>query len=174
MIATIANQNDTRCAEKTPAGDEIVIEDAVAADAPDLMRLLESCKPDTSSQTIWDLPWTWSEYRIVRDEAGRPIAAGALSELDTYRFEIRGLAVAHNARGRGLASALVADLLDRADRGSVETVCMTRRPSFFRRFGFECTEPMWLPERRWIAAPAPEASPRVAMHRLPYAEVISS
>lgn len=140
------------------------IEDASEHDTRELIELLTSSLPDSSPHTVWDLPWTWSNYRVIRDEDDRIVAAAALVELDAHRVEIRGLTVTREARGQRLASRLMIDALSRADDLGRETVCMTRKPGFFERFGFHCTVPMWLPEHRWTPAPRPEA-PRIAMRR---------
>jgi len=150
--------------EETQQHDEFVIESARADDQSTLVRLLSSAVPDCSPQTVWDVPWLWPRYRVARDRSGSVIAAGTLQELEGNRVEIRGLAVDEDWRGKGVAGALVEDLLDIADEQGKEAVCVTRKPSFFERFGFHMTFPSWLSrQRQQVHGGRKDAAPRVAM-----------
>lgn len=138
------------------------IEPARVTDLSRLVALLAASTPDCASQTVWDLPWQWPNYRVVR-EAEVVVASGALTPLGDGRSEIRGLAVAPEFRGRGLARRLVDDLVDGAVNRGHEAVCVTRNPEFFGRLGFTRVHPFWLelqPARRPLGEPAAD---RVAM-----------
>lgn len=139
------------------------VEDATEADLIDLQRILSHTVPECSPQTVWELPSRWSDYRVVRDDDGVVIAAASLQLVSDSRAEIRGLVVDRTWRGRGLANLLVEDLLERARRSGREVVCVTRKPSFFARFGFEYTFPSWLAPDRHVTAESADADPRVCM-----------
>ena len=134
-------------------------------DLSDLVSLLGAAVPDCLPETVWQLPWTWHDYVVARDERGTLVAAGSLQRVDRRRAEIRGLTVAEGQRGRGLASPVIRTLMRIADRRGLDIVCVTRKPEFFARFGFHATPPDWLQvERRLSPVKAPER--RVAMSAL--------
>ncbi len=137
-------------------------EPALPADTERLRDLLDSAVPDCHPLTAAKIDRDWSTYRVIRDGTGVVIAAGALQPLDEDRAEIRGLVVAPEARGRGLAGTLVRELIEAAQSLDLCTVCVTRRPEFFRRFGFELSDQEW--SLTLHRRPAPSAArPRVAM-----------
>jgi N-acetylglutamate synthase-like GNAT family acetyltransferase len=140
-----------------------VVDDARRNDLPDLQRLLSDTVPECSPQTVWDLPFNWTEYRVIRDDDGSVIAASSLQTLSEDRAEIRGLVVDPEWHGRGLANILIEDLLDQARSEGREVVCVTRKPSFFQRYGFQYTFPTWLAPDRYVCSQAADADPRVYM-----------
>lgn len=162
-----------------PADEAVRIVSAEPRDLDDLMALLSSMVPHSSPQTVWELPWAWPGYRVVRDRDDRVVASAALTDLDEQRLEVRGVAVHPDARGRGLATRLLRHLLSDPEAAGREVVCITRRPGFFARFGFRETAPVWVPEHRLSAPPSgDDATPadagtneppavRVAMSRPP-------
>jgi amino-acid N-acetyltransferase len=75
---------------------------------------------------------------LVAEVAGVVKGCGALHVLWEDLAELRTLAVAPDARGRGLGRALVAALLDRARELGVRRVfCLTFEREFFRTCGFQ-------------------------------------
>ncbi len=120
------------------------IENARPRDIGSLIQLIGASVPHVAPSTVWEIPWTWSYYQVLRDSTNCIIAAGALVPLGIRCAEIRGLAVSESSRGSGIATAIVEHLLSRAERSGLETVCVTRRPDFFRKLGFEETSPTWL------------------------------
>lgn len=149
--------------ERAAIQNEFFVEDAKESDLPDLKRLLASTVPECSPQTVWDLPFHWSSYRVVRNDEGRVIASGSLQVLSGERAEIRGLVVDPDWRGKGLANLLVEDLLAIARTIGHETVCVTRSPSFFERFGFRHTFPTWLSQDRHHRGGKDDEDPRAYM-----------
>jgi len=124
------------------------IETAIADDHPPLIELLAETVPDCAPETVWELPWSWTKYRVVKDSSGQVIGAAMLRCIDDHRTEIRGLAVASNWRGCGIAGALVEDALEIAAEMGKEVVCVTRKPTFFEQYGFRSTFPTWLDQKR--------------------------
>jgi N-acetylglutamate synthase-like GNAT family acetyltransferase len=139
--------------------DGLTLRAARLDDRVPLISLLSSVVPHCSEQTVWDVPWSWPEYWVMQTAEGTLAAAGSLKRLDAQRCELRGLVVHADWRGRGLAGAIVRHLLSVAARADYDTVCVTRQPEFFRRFGFSDTHPFWLdlePSRH----PRDKGSPR--------------
>lgn len=137
-------------------------EAARPSDIERLRELLESAVPDCHPDTARRIDDAWSTFRVIRDEHGVVIAAGALRPLGEDRAEIRGLVVAPEARSRGHAGTIVRALIDAAESLDLRTVCVTRRPEFFRRFGFELSDRAWSLTLRRRPVPA-AGRPRVAM-----------
>lgn len=140
---------------------QIEISRASSSDLATIVDLLTANIPHVSEHTLSALPQTWPTYFVARCPAqgNALIGAASLQRLDEGRAEIRGLAVDENQRGCGIARMLVERLLDEARSEQLSAVCVTRRPEFFRRFGFEETSPSWLhlrsdESKRW--------TPRVA------------
>jgi len=142
---------------------------ATPHDVRALIALLAEAVPDCSPQTVWSVPWTWPDYRLVYDARGALAAAGALVEFDASTVELRGLVVGRNHRGQGLATLLVSHLLQCAHDSGRRMVCVTKNPRFFQKLGFQHTAPRWLEHdpRRRIGFGARTPSPRVGMTSTP-------
>lgn len=81
------------------------------------------------------------EFKIAEDDDGTVLGCGALHVMWEDLAEIRTLATAAEARGRGVGSALVNALLDEARAVGVRRVfCLTFEEAFFRRHGFRVME----------------------------------
>lgn len=117
---------------------------ARSTDIQSLIRLAGANVPQVAANTVWEIPWTWKHYRVVRDSANQVIGAGALLPLDNRLAEIRGLVVDDMRRSSGIATKIVEHLLGYANKKGVDAVCVTRRPKFFRKFGFQESSPAWL------------------------------
>ncbi|MCA9669222.1 MAG: GNAT family N-acetyltransferase [Myxococcales bacterium] len=136
---------------------------ARAGDLAQLKALLGGAVPDCAPQTVWELPWTWQCYSVVRargrDGTERIVACGALRELDEELCELRGVYVAPAFRGRGLAAALIEHLLARAAHGVRRVVCVTRKPELFARHGFVAVAwPSWIDHARRTRSGAPRTA----------------
>ncbi|MDE3169417.1 MAG: N-acetyltransferase [Acidobacteriota bacterium] len=85
---------------------------------------------------------------VVAEEDGSVIGCGALHLYGTHLAEIRSVAVAPEAKGRGAGRALVEALMHEANRQSVTCVCLfTRTPRFFAHLGFEVARRQQLPDK---------------------------
>lgn len=79
---------------------------------------------------------------------GIVIGCGALHLYGTHLAEIRSIAVAPEEKRRGAGRALVAALMQEAERQSVTCVCLfTRTPAFFAHLGFETAQRAELPDK---------------------------
>jgi len=82
----------------------------------------------------------------IREE--RVVACAELAPLSRHVAEVRSLVVHRNARGLGLGSELVSELVDLATSGGFEKLCaFTHAPSFFVRCDFSIVPHVWLPEK---------------------------
>ncbi len=100
-------------------------------------------------RTREDLAGHLEGFRILSDR-GTILGCGALHRFDGTLAEIRTLVVAPAHRGAGLGSRLVESLLRQARREGIESVfCLTRRPTFFVRLGFEVAPHGDFPEKIW-------------------------
>ncbi len=79
------------------------------------------------------------EFKIAEnDDDGTVLGCGALHVMWEDLAEIRTLATAHEARGRGVGGALVGALLEEARAIGVRRVfCLTFEEAFFRKHGFQ-------------------------------------
>jgi len=144
--------------------ETLLIRPARLDDLPQLVELLDGAVPDCLPETVWQLPWTWTAYQVAETEEGDVVAAGSLQRVDPRSplAEIRGLIVAESHRGQGLASRVVRALLDEAERRGLTPVCVTKKPAFFARLGFDETPPVWVGTGRTLAPHKPGAA-RVGM-----------
>jgi amino-acid N-acetyltransferase len=88
------------------------------------------------------------DYSIAFDESApnRVLACGALHLYWENLAEIRALAVAPVATGRGVGTSMVEMLLNEAKGMEIEQVFVfTYEPTFFRRFGFIQVEHRTMP-----------------------------
>ena len=84
---------------------------------------------------------------VVADD-GTFLGCGALAELTADLAEVRSLAVAPEAAGRGVGSAIVAACVERArERGLRRVFALTLVPEFFTKCGFTLTSLGRLPEK---------------------------
>jgi len=85
---------------------------------------------------------------VVADDDGRFLGCGALATLTADLAEVRSLAVAPEAAGRGVGKAIVEACVRRArERGLRRVFALTLVPDFFTRCGFTLTSLGRLPEK---------------------------
>ncbi len=73
----------------------------------------------------------------VAEHRDQVVGCGALHLYGQHLAEVRSIAVAREAQGRGAGSKLVAALLKEARQHHVQQVCLfTRSPQYFGRLGF--------------------------------------
>ena len=85
---------------------------------------------------------------VVTMSDGRMVACAELAPLSRHVAEIRSLVVHRNARGLGLGTELVRELVNLATAGEFQRLCaFTHAPSFFVRQDFSIVPHVWLPEK---------------------------
>jgi amino-acid N-acetyltransferase len=87
--------------------------------------------------------------RFVVIQAGSAVVGCAeLAPLSRAVAEVRSLVVDAEWRGRGLGTALITSLGERAREGGFSTLCaLTHDPSTFVRLGFSIVPHVWFPEK---------------------------
>ena len=94
------------------------------------------------------------DFLVADDEDGRFLGCGALAVLTADLAEVRSLAVAPEAAGRGAGRAIVAACVDRArERGLRRVFALTLVPAFFTKCGFTLTSLGRLPEKSAAECP---------------------
>ena len=121
----------------------IEVRPARTSDVPHIRRLIE---PEVAKRTIISKDAvayyeSLQEFRVARDGHGKLVGCGALHVLWEDLAEVRTLAVAPAAKGRGIGGAILRRLLEDAhDLGVRRVFCLTFETSFFAGHGFESIE----------------------------------
>ena len=120
---------------------------------PDVERICSIIQPYADDGTLLPRPGAElceniRDFVVAEDGDGRVIGCGALHLYGTHLAEIRSIAVAPEAKGRGAGRALVDALMYEAKQQSVTCVCLfTRTPEFFARLGFQVARREELPDK---------------------------
>ncbi|AXR74338.1 MULTISPECIES: amino-acid N-acetyltransferase [Auritidibacter] len=78
------------------------------------------------------------EFVVAEDASGTLLGFGALHVMWEDLAEVRTLATAPEARGRGVGSQILGQLIERATRLGVDRIfCLTFETTFFASHGFE-------------------------------------
>jgi amino-acid N-acetyltransferase len=90
------------------------------------------------------------DYFVVRNRSKKVVACVALHIAWSDIAEVKSLAVASKNQKRGLGAGLVgACIEDARELGIPEVFCLTYKPSFFEKMGFNRVEKMTLPRKVW-------------------------
>lgn len=88
------------------------------------------------------------DFVVAIGASGEVIACGALKEYAPSLAEVASVAVARDARGLGLGSAIVAEVERLArNRGIDELFALTLTPKFFESAGYAVTDRALYPEK---------------------------
>ncbi len=120
-------------------------------DIKDIQKLLThfAGRGDMLSRSLSELSETVRDFYIFED-GGRLVGAAAIHIVWEDLAEIRSVAVAEEAGGRGIGSQLVRACIDDAKGMGLRRVfCLTYKPDFFGRFGFRITDKAQLPQKVW-------------------------
>lgn len=123
-----------------------------AARAPDIAAMLALINRYAAEDRMLERTAPFLEANLadflVADDAGRFLGCGALATLTGDLAEVRSLAVAPDAAGRGVGKAIVDACVQRArDRGLRRVFALTLVPDFFTKCGFTLTSLGRLPEK---------------------------
>lgn len=119
---------------------DVVVRRARSTDVPDVRTLVDSYTPDRrllgkATVTLYE---DVQEFFVACDPDGLVVGCGALHVLWADLAEVRTLAVAPGALGRGVGHLLLERLLEQArDLGIGRVFCLTFETAFFTRHGFE-------------------------------------
>ncbi len=87
-------------------------------------------------RTLGEICENVRDFTVVEQD-GQVIGCGALHLYGQHLAEVRSIAVARDAQGRGAGSKLIKALLKEARRHRIAQVCLfTRSPEYFARLGF--------------------------------------
>ena len=120
-------------------------------DVKDIQKLLTyfAGRGDMLSRSLSELYESVRDFYIFEDEA-RLVGAAALHIVWEDLAEVRSVAVAEDAGGRGIGTQLVRACLDEANiLGLKRVFCLTYKPEFFGRFGFRVADKSELPHKVW-------------------------
>ena len=85
---------------------------------------------------------------VVVEHRGRIVGCGALHVYGPHLAEVRSIAVAPEAQGRGAGQRVVKALMVESERHQISRVCLfTRIPEFFSRLGFVVGQREELPDK---------------------------
>ncbi len=117
-----------------------MIRKALIHEVPEIRRLLTEFaqKGDILPRTLADLYGQLRDYCVFREDQGPLLGVAALHICWEGLGEIRSLAVVPAHQRKGIGSNLVKSCLAEARAlGLNQIFCLTLRPNFFKRFGFE-------------------------------------
>ena len=127
------------------------IEKAKIIDAPQMHRLINhfANRGEMLPRALSEIYENIRDYLVVR-EGPRLIACVALHVSWADLAEIKSLAVEDGSRGRGIGRGLVRQCVEEAHDLGISTVfCLTYKPDFFERCGFERIDKAELPRKVW-------------------------
>ena len=91
------------------------------------------------------------EFVVALDESHRVIACGALRIMGVDLAEVRSLATAQEAQGRGVGRVVVQALLENArELGLGRVFALTYQVRFFEKLGFSTVPKTVFPEKVWV------------------------
>ena len=130
---------------------EIIIEKATIADVQEMHRLINffAERGDMLHRTLAELYENLRDFYIARHEED-VLGCGGLHVVWSDLAELKSLAVDERWQKKGLGGRLVQACLDEARQiGLASVFCLTYRPDFFDRQGFERLDVMELPRKVW-------------------------
>ena len=85
---------------------------------------------------------------VVAEEHGELVACAELAPLSRTVGEVRSLVVSRAARGAGLGTQMLDELIARARTAGFAKLCaFTHAPAYFVQLGFSIVPHVWLPEK---------------------------
>ncbi len=89
---------------------------------------------------------------VVARDGDQVMGCGAIHVAWENLGEIRSVAVAEDARKKGIGTRIVTALIDMAHEIEIARILvLTYQPDFFKRFGFHVVEKETLPHKIWRA-----------------------
>ena len=134
----------------------MIVRAARASDIGPMRALIERYAADDRmlERTAAFLEGNLADF-LIADENDGFLGCGALATLTSDLAELRSLAVAPEAAGRGVGKAIVEACLQRArERGLRRVFALTLVPEFFTKCGFTLTSLGRLPEKSASECPA--------------------
>ncbi|HLF08208.1 MAG TPA: N-acetyltransferase [Dehalococcoidia bacterium] len=130
---------------------DVIIEKATIADVHDMHRLINffAERGDMLHRTLGELYENLRDFYVARSDE-QVVGCGALHVVWSDLAELKSLAVDEAWQKQGLGSRLVQSCLNEATHiGLASVFCLTYRPDFFARHGFDRLDVMELPRKVW-------------------------
>jgi len=90
------------------------------------------------------------DYFVIRDSGGGVVACGALHISWADLGEVKALAVDESRHKNGMGAALIKACVEEArSLGIPRIFCLTYKPGFFQKQGFNLVEKTELPRKIW-------------------------
>lgn len=127
------------------------VEKAKIGDAQQMHVLINNFanKSEMLPRALSEIYENLRDYYVIRDD-GKILACVALHISWADLAEIRSLAVDKETQYHGYGRLLVKACLDEANELGIATVfCLTYKPDFFKKCGFEDIDKMELPRKVW-------------------------
>jgi amino-acid N-acetyltransferase len=146
-------------ASVSPTREQVVVTRASLSDAQaihDTINLFAQ-RGDMLPRTMGEVYENLRDFWVARDASGSSdsqegnfLGSVALHFLWSDLAEVKSLAVAEAAQGRGVGSQLVDACIEEARNVQLEQIfALTYRPAFFERLGFVQADVMTLPRKVW-------------------------
>lgn len=130
--------------------ESILLRRARACDIPAIAALVNRFAAENRMlpRTVESIALTLEDFVVATDERGTVLACGALKEYSPSLAEVASVAVAPEAHGRGLGTAVLRQVETLARRRGVdELFALTLTPHFFESAGYEVVEKTRYPEK---------------------------
>lgn len=128
-----------------------MIRKAKISDVKEVQKLLTNyaSRGEMLSRSLSELYDSLRDFYICEEE-GRVIGTSALHIVWEDLAEVRSVAVSEDAGRRGVGSQVVGACLQEArDLGLKRLFCLTYKPDFFAKFGFQVVDKSELPHKVW-------------------------
>jgi amino-acid N-acetyltransferase len=128
-----------------------MIRKARIGDVKEIQKLLTNyaSRGEMLSRSLSELYDSLRDFYICEDQ-GKLIGASALHIVWEDLAEIRSVAVAEGAGRRGIGTQVVGACLDEArSLGLKRLFCLTYKPEFFAKLGFQVVDKSQLPHKVW-------------------------
>jgi len=120
-------------------------------DVKEIQKLLlhYANRGDMLSRSLSELYESLRDFYIVEEE-GRIVGVSALHIVWEDLAEIRSVAVTEDTGRKGIGTEVVNACIDEAKiLGLKRLFCLTYKPDFFSRFGFQIVDKSQLPHKVW-------------------------
>lgn len=127
------------------------IEKAKIADAPQIHKLINhfASQGEMLARALSEIYENIRDFFVARDD-GDIIACVVLHVIWADLAEIRSLAVDEEQQDQGIGASLAQACLDEARELGIPTVfCLTYKPAFFAKLGFQEIDKAGLPQKIW-------------------------
>jgi len=128
-----------------------MIRKAGIGDVKDIQKLLSNfaSRGEMLSRSLSELYESLRDFYLY-EEDGRVLGASALHIVWEDLAEVRSVAVAEDAGRRGIGSQVVGACLEEARALGLKRIfCLTYKPDFFAKFGFQVVDKSELPHKVW-------------------------